>query len=34
MLGNRESTVIYAEKTNPSPAMQEFYGALSYTGSG
>lgn len=34
MLGNRESTSVYAEKTNPSPAMLNFQRALGYTGSG
>lgn len=34
VLGNRESTSAYAEKTNPSPAMLNFQGALGYTGGG
>lgn len=34
MLGNRESTSVYAEKTNYPPAMPNFQGALGYTGGG
>lgn len=34
MLGNREATSVYTEKTKPSPAMLNFQEALGYTGGG
>lgn len=34
VLGNREATSVYTEKTKPSPAMLNFQEALGYTGGG